>query len=79
MYQVYIIFSTTLQRFYTGITHDFAQRLSTHNSGLSVYTAKGIPWEVKWLSDAMGKTAALRLEKTIKKRGAGRYLSDIGR
>ena len=78
MYQVYILFSTTTQRFYTGISADADKRLFFHNQGLNTSTKNGLPWQRIWLSESMIKTAALLLERRIKKRGAKRYLIDIG-
>lgn len=44
---VYILKSDRhVNRFYTGITTDMAQRLEFHNAGLSRHTATGRPWRV---------------------------------
>jgi putative endonuclease len=79
MHQVYIIFSQSLQRHYTGFSEDFEKRLIDHNAGLSKYTSKGIPWSKIWLSEPMTKAEAVLLEKKIKRRGAHRYLESLKR
>ena len=47
MYYVYSIQSVANpNRVYVGYTTDLRQRLETHNSGGSVYTAKYRPWQL---------------------------------
>ncbi len=78
MYQVYILFSKKTQKFYTGISSDTGKRLYFHNQGLNTSTKSGLPWNQIWVSEEMEKSAASLLERKIKKRGAKRYLTDIG-
>ena len=78
-YQVYIIKSEKHGRYYVGMSSDPNKRLHFHNLGLNTSTQNGAPWEQIWVSEPMMKTEALSLEKKIKKRGAGRFLSDIAR
>lgn len=50
MYYVYIIKSlTSPDRIYVGYTTNLEQRLETHNSGGSVYTAQYRPWKLSGL------------------------------
>jgi putative endonuclease len=44
---VYIIYSSSLNRFYTGTTDDVSRRILEHNSSKypNSFTSKGIPWE----------------------------------
>ena len=47
MYYVYIIKSAAYSdQIYVGYTSNLKQRLETHNSGGSVYTAKHRPWKL---------------------------------
>ena len=78
-YQVYIIKSEHHGRFYVGMSADPDKRLHFHNLGLNTSTRNGAPWEQVWVSEPMLKTEALRLEQKIKKRGAGRFLTDTAR
>jgi putative endonuclease len=77
-YTVYILYSEKLSQYYTGYCSDFIKRLNDHNKGFSKHTRKGMPWKVIMIKELNDKTLALRLENTIKKRGAKRYLEDIG-
>ena len=77
-YYVYIIYSEKLQKFYTGISEDLQKRLDAHLKGISDYTKKSSDWVLIWNIILPTKRDALRLERKIKKRGAKRYLDDIG-
>ena len=76
MHFVYIIYSEKLNRFYVGSTSDLGSRVSDHNKGKSVYTAKGRPWILIKFYDGLSHSDALKLEKKIKGRGAKRYLQE---
>jgi putative endonuclease len=52
--------------------------LYRHNSGQSTFTKTGIPWVLIHTEETNTRAEAVRLEKSIKKRGAKRYLQDTG-
>ncbi len=78
MYIVYILFSKSSLKYYTGQTDDLENRLQRHNSGLSLSTKSGKPWELIYQIQFSTRSEAMLLEKKIKKRGAKRYLEDVG-
>ena len=56
---------------YVGVTPDIQTRLAEHNAGLSLHTAKFIPWELEsyfWFSNDQ---KAFRFEQYLKS-GSGR-------
>ena len=72
MKYVYILQSLTDdEHFYTGITDDVEARLSTHNSGAVVHTAKYRPWRVKTYIAFTDAVRATAFEKYLKS-GSGR-------
>ncbi|MBO6535494.1 MAG: GIY-YIG nuclease family protein [Balneolaceae bacterium] len=73
---VYILYSESKAKYYTGYSEDTKKRLIQHNLGETRSTKSGIPWVQVWQSQAMTKTEALLLERKIKKRGAKRFLED---
>ncbi|MEM8520599.1 GIY-YIG nuclease family protein [Flavobacterium sp. PL12] len=77
MYVVYILFSRTSLKFYTGQTDNLENRLYRHNAGLSLSNKYGKPWELIYKIDLVDRSQAVQLETKIKKRGAKRYLEDI--
>ena len=77
MYTVYILFSNTSLKYYTGQTNNLENRLYRHNSGLSLFTKSGKPWTLIYQIQFNNRSEAVQLESKIKKRGAKRYLEDI--
>ena len=78
MYIVYILFRESSLKYYTGQTDNLENRLRRHNSGLSLSTKSGKPCEIIYEIGFPMRSEAMLLEKKIKKRGAKRYLEDIG-
>ena len=78
MFVVYILYSHSLKKFYTGFTADLEQRMVFHNQGKNAYSKKGIPWLVVASFTCDDKSSAMMLEKQIKKNGAKRYLERNG-
>jgi putative endonuclease len=76
MFTVYILYSISCQRFYTGQTQDFINRFSEHNSGETKSIKGCIPWKVVWSCEVQSRSEAVLLEQRIKKRGAKRFLQD---
>jgi putative endonuclease len=75
-YQVYILFSEKLSKYYAGHTADLDKRIADHNSGKADFTSKGKPWKLIHSLSCSSKSEAIRLETSIKKRGIKRYLQD---
>jgi hypothetical protein len=44
MFYVYMLFSSSLEKYYVGYTDDVNRRFQQHNAGKGNYTSKGIPW-----------------------------------
>ncbi|MCE3279582.1 MAG: excinuclease subunit [Bacteroidetes bacterium] len=74
MFIVYIIYSRSLEKYYTGQTNNIQDRLLRHNSGQGKYSKNGMPWEMVWTSQVATRSEAMKLENQIKKQGAKRYL-----
>jgi putative endonuclease len=77
MFVVYVIFSRSLKKYYTGQTNNVEDRLFRHNSGYEKYTKAGIPWELVWKQEFSTRSEAMQLEQKIKGRGAKRFLQEI--
>ena len=77
-YTVYILFSPSTGKFYTGQTQDIENRIIEHNSGETKSIKAGIPWRMVWKQEVATRAEAMALEKKIKARGASRFLTDLG-
>jgi len=76
-YSVYILFSESCQKFYTGHSQDLNNRIVEHNSGETKSIKSCIPWTLIWQSVVSTRAEAMTIEKKIKSRGAKRFLADL--
>ena len=77
MFYVYVLHSDLSEHFYVGHTDDLTRRINEHNSGKSLSTKSGRPWSVVHFETFGSRSAAVRKESSIKKRGIGRYLQGL--
>ncbi|WP_343524895.1 GIY-YIG nuclease family protein [Pedobacter sp.] len=69
MFYLYILYSSSSDKYYVGYTEDAEKRLSEHNNGKrTTYTSKHRPWILK-KSIALGENRgfAMQIEKAVKK------------
>jgi len=67
MYHVYILFSSTKNRYYTGFTgDDLSERIRRHNSQHKGFTGGVIDWELKYTENYSTKNEAIKREHEIK-------------
>jgi putative endonuclease len=78
MFFVYILYSKSIMKYYVGHTDNVGRRLNEHNSGQTIYTARGKPWEFIYKEETITRSEAMKLESKIKKRGIYRYLKAKG-
>ena len=78
MYYTYILHSETVGRYYTGSSEDVEERLRRHNAGHTKSTRGKGPWTIVATFPFKTRTEAVHLEMKIKKRGAKRFMEDIG-
>jgi putative endonuclease len=74
MFFVYIVYSTSLDRYYVGYTQDLAKRLNDHNSGISAYTARSKDWQLKWHMSFQTRELAMQKERQIKAKKSRKYI-----
>ena len=70
LYRVYVI-ENPQGRKYIGLSEDVQVRLNDHNSGVSTWTKYRGPWRLIWTSQEMDLSAALKLEKELKRQKGG--------
>ena len=78
-FTVYILFSNSTSKYYSGQTQDLINRLKEHNSGETSSIKNGIPWKAVWTIEVNSRSEAMKLEIKIKKRGAKRFIEDLSR
>jgi len=68
---VYVLYSDTFQKFYTGYTSNFDIRLKSHNEFGKGWTAKYRPWRLIFSKEFESKKEAMAYEAWLKT-GVGR-------
>ena len=77
-YEVYILFSKTLNRYYIGSSSDLKLRLDFHAvSPGSKYTGKARDWEVFLQFFCQDKKQAFAVEKHIKAMKSKKYIENL--
>ncbi len=71
-YFVYVLWSASGQKFYIGISENPASRLFQHNSGISKWTARHLPWELVHVERHEDYSDARRRELLLKRQKGGR-------
>ena len=74
MFIVYILYSSNVDQYYVGHTQNMEDRLSRHNSGRSLSTKKGKPWNLVYTETFETRSEAMLREKAIKKMKSRTYL-----
>ena len=76
-FYVYILWSSSPEKFYAGSTSNLEERFLQHHRGQSKFTAKEKPWQLIGNQELSERPDAIRLENKVKKRGIKKYLEDI--
>jgi len=77
IYIVYILYSSSIDKYYVGYTNDIERRLSEHNRKKGKYTDGGIPWRLVHQEGYNSKGEAMHREKTIKSKKSRQYILSI--
>jgi putative endonuclease len=75
MYTVYILYSSTTQKYYVGQTQNLENRLIEHNAGETKSLRTGMPWSLVWRTIVSTRQESMALEKKLKNIGARRFLA----
>ena len=77
MFIVYILYSSSIDKYYVGFTNDLERRLLEHNRKKGKYTDVGIPWVVVHQEHYSLKSEAMKREKQIKQQKSRQYILSI--
>ena len=77
MYIVYILYSSSIDKYYVGFTNDLERRLFEHNRKKGKYTDGGIPWLLVHQECFALKSEAMNREKQIKRHKSRQYILSI--
>ena len=74
LFTVYILYSATIDQYYTGQTEHLEDRLYRHNNSGSKSTKKASDWKVVYTEIFQSRSEALNRETEIKKKKSRKYI-----
>jgi putative endonuclease len=74
MYYTYIIFSKTLDKYYTGSCQNIETRLNDHLNSRSKFTKNAKDWILVYFETYNSRSLALKREMEIKKKKSRKYI-----
>ncbi|MBN1407642.1 MAG: GIY-YIG nuclease family protein [Calditrichaceae bacterium] len=77
MWYVYILYSESIDRYYSGVTDRLDWRLKRHNMGWGRFTKRGIPWKIVQTEYFSSKSDALKRERELKKMKSRKYIETL--
>jgi putative endonuclease len=73
----YILYSESIDKFYTGYTADLEKRIQRHNNAWGNFSSRGIPWKLVYFEVFDNKSDAIKREFQIKKNKSRKYIEDL--
>ena len=77
MFYTYIIFSKTLDKYYTGSCENVQDRLNDHLNSRSTYTKVAKDWLLVYFENFDSRSLAVKREMAIKKKKSRKYIEFI--
>ena len=79
MHFLYIIYSATADKYYTGESNDVPARLKLHNDHkfLKAFTNAASDWEIRLIFKCETKTDAVYLERYIKRMKSRKFVKKV--
>jgi putative endonuclease len=74
MYYTYIIFSKTLDKYYTGACQNIETRINDHLNSRSKFTKAAKDWILVYFETYDSRSLALKRESEIKKKKSRKYI-----
>jgi putative endonuclease len=73
----YILYSSKLDKYYVGACTNLERRLYEHNIGHTMFTSRGIPWELRFSKAFETLQEAKQYELKIKKMKSRKYIEAL--
>ncbi|HTF05557.1 MAG TPA: GIY-YIG nuclease family protein [Bacteroidia bacterium] len=73
-FYVYILYSKSKDKYYTGQTQNLSERLTFHESGMSPYTSSAQDWMLVYSEEFSTRSEAIKRENEIKRKKSRKYI-----
>jgi putative endonuclease len=79
MFYVYILYSSSANKFYIGQTSDLDKRKTEHNNGIFTgsFTSQASDWEYYFIIECNNRQQALKIEQHIKRMRNRTYYKNL--
>ena len=77
MYQLYIVFSESINKYSIGYTNNLERRLKEHNRIKGKFTDRGIPWKLKYCETFETAREVKNRESFIKSRKSRTFIKSL--
>lgn len=77
MYYIYIIYSTTLNKYYVGSCQNVEERLQDHLNSRSKFTKVTKDWKLEYFETFLTRSEACQRELQIKKMKSRTYIENL--
>ncbi|MCX6149640.1 MAG: GIY-YIG nuclease family protein [Ignavibacteriales bacterium] len=76
-FTVYILHSSSVDKYYIGQTNNLERRINDHNSGYSNFTKTGKPWTVVYSKEFTTRSEAMKFERKLKSSKSKLFIEKI--
>ncbi len=77
MYNVYILYSKSIDRYYIGQTSDITERLVRHNNSPTRFTARASDWQIVYTEEFTTRSEAVKREMQIKRMKSRKFIENL--
>jgi len=76
-FYTYVLYSENFNKIYIGQSLDLQKRLFEHNTGMSKYTKRYLPWKIILKEEFKSRSEAMKREKELKSQKGREYIWNL--
>lgn len=76
-FYTYVLYSSEHNKIYIGQSSDLQKRLFEHNTGMSKYTKRYLPWEIIFKEEFDSRSEAMKREKELKSQKGREFIWNL--
>lgn len=76
-FYTYVLYSSEHNKIYIGQSSDLQKRLFEHNTGMSKYTKRYLPWKIIFKEEFDSRSEAMKREKELKSQKGREFIWNL--
>jgi len=76
-FYTYVLYSENFNKIYIGQSLDLQKRLFEHNTGMSKYTKRYLPWKIILKEEFKSRSEEMKREKELKSQKGREYIWNL--